>query len=102
MRIIPVATSNEPIDPPRRTRSIRPERVIEQVADGGRAVSARRKSTFRMADLSRAIRAAQKCGAVVEGVDIRANGEISLTLATGEPKGAGAAPTPFEEWEDRL
>lgn len=47
---------------------------------------------FRQADLSRALRAAEKAGWRAGRVEIKTNGEIVITAASGATLGGGSNP----------
>lgn len=58
----------------------------------------RRRAAFVKTDLTRAYDAAQKVGFQVRSIEISKDGHIRLYADDG----AGAARSPFDEWDGRL
>lgn len=98
-RIIPVKRD---IDPPRRKRQVPDQERPHLIDRDTRQERSRSRSVFRMADISRAIRAAQKAGVTVGGVDIHTDGAIRISIVTNEGSASCTSASAFEVWKDRL
>ena len=93
-KVVRVATAINPNS--RRRHGNGPQPLVQRQC--AREFMARRLSTFRQADVARAVKAAQTAGLAIGSVEVAPDGSIRVIISEGT---CSAPATPFDQWKSK-